>query len=84
MYIHDLKVWRKNTLQAENIAYIAAPGDQIEIDHQKNDIKINGESRIDLKDFGGTFFPLEKGDNPIFYFPLEKVEMNIEWRERFL
>ena len=84
MYIHDLKVWRKNTLQAENIAYIAAPGDQIEIDHQKNDIKINGESRIDLKDFGGTFFPLEKGDNPIFYLPLEKVEMNIEWRERFL
>jgi predicted phage tail component-like protein len=84
MFVHDLKVWRKNTVQSENIPYIAAPGDLIEIDHGTNNISINGESRIDLKDFGATFFPLEKGSNPIFYLPLESVELNIEYKERFL
>ena len=84
MYIHDLKVWRKNILQSDERAFIAAPGDLIEIDHGRNNITINGESRIDLKDFGATFFPLEKGANPIFFLPLNGVELNIDWRERFL
>ena len=84
MYVHRLRVWRKNTVQAEEIPYIGLPGDQIEVDHALNDIRVNGESRPDLKDFGATFFPLKIGENPIFFLPLNSVEMNIEWRERFL
>lgn len=84
MYVHRLRVWRKNTVQAEEIPYIGQPGDLIEIDHQTNDIRVNGESQPFLKDFGASFFPLKKGDNPIFYLPLAGVELNVEWRERFL
>jgi hypothetical protein len=84
MYVHRLRVWRKNTVQENEIEYIGYPGDLIEIDHQKNDIRVNGESRPFLKDFGASFFPLKKGDNPIFYLPSTGIEMNIEWRERFL
>ena len=84
MYVHRVRAWRKNTVQAEEIPYIAEPGDLIEIDHTNNDIRINGYSRIDLKDFGGTFFALDPGDNPIFYYPAEAVDLSVDWRERFL
>jgi predicted phage tail component-like protein len=84
MFVHRLTVWRLNTVKNEEIPYIAYPGDLIEIDHQTNDIRVNGESRPFLKDFGAHFFPLKKGANPIFYLPSSGIEMNIEWRERFL
>ena len=84
MYVHGVKVWRKNTVQANEIPYIGLPGDLIEIDHQKNEIRLNGESRIDLKDFGATFFSLKKGENPVFFMPEGALELNAEWRERFL
>lgn len=84
MYVHRVRVWRKNIVQVTEIPYIAEPGDLIEIDHANNDIRINGFSRIDLKDFGGTFFPLDPGDNPIFYYPEEAVDLSVDWRERFL
>lgn len=84
MYVHGVKVWRKNTITVEEIPYIGLPGDVIEIDHQINEIRVNGESRIDLKDFGATFFSLKKGDNPIYFMPENALELNAEWRERFL
>lgn len=84
MFVNRIKVWRINTIKPQEIPYIAYPGDLIEIDHTTNDIRVNGESRPYLKDFGATFFPLKKGPNPIFYLPMTGIEMNIEWRERFL
>ena len=84
MFVHRLTVWRLNTVKNEEIPYIAYPGDLIEIDHRTNDIRVNGESRPFLKDFGAHFFPLKKGANPIFYLPSSGIEINIEWRERFL
>lgn len=84
MYVHRVQVWRKNTIQATEVPFIAAVGDLIEIDHQTNDIRVNGESRNDLKDFGATFFPLDPGDNPIFFFPEDAATLNVEWREKYL
>lgn len=84
MFVHRLQVWEKNTVKENEIEYIGYPGDLIEIDHTTNDIRVNGESRPFLKDFGASFFPLKKGPNPIFYLPSTGIELNVEWRERFL
>lgn len=83
MRIDDIKIWRINEDVPEKIPYIAHAGDTIEFDHKTNDIRINGESRIDLKDFGSSYFPLLKGDNPIEFSPSESVDVTVDWRERF-
>jgi predicted phage tail component-like protein len=83
MKIKDIKIWRINQRTENRIPYIAHAGDVIEFNHQTNDIRINGESRIDLKDFGASYFPLEKGENIIQYGPADAVDLTIEWRERF-
>jgi len=79
--VHEIRVWKIN--QQQGIPYIAQPGDQIIVDHKTNNILINGESRIDLKDFGASYFPLKKGYNFIGYSPADDVDMTIKWRERF-
>lgn len=83
MKIHKLNVFKRNLVSGQVIPYIANEGDVIEIDHQKNDIRINGESRKDLKDFGASFFSLMPGNNLIEYAPAAAVDMEIEWRERY-
>src|SRR5690606_11391601 len=40
--------------------YILYPGDVVTFDHSTDDILINGEPRMDLKNFGGSFFKLTK------------------------
>jgi predicted phage tail component-like protein len=71
--------------QQEGIPYIAFPGDQIEINFKDSDIRINGEDRKDLKDFGASFFPLKRGENIIQISPFDKIEnIEVEWREAYL
>ncbi|WP_078430486.1 phage distal tail protein [Alkalihalobacterium alkalinitrilicum] len=77
----DLKVYRIN--EESEIPYIAHEGDVITLDHQTNNILINGESRLDLKDFGASFFALNKGVNHLFTFPEGAYDTKIKWRERF-
>ncbi|WP_078428761.1 distal tail protein Dit [Alkalihalobacterium alkalinitrilicum] len=77
----DLKVYRIN--EEAEIPYIAHEGDIITLDHQTNNILINGESRLDLKDFGASFFSLNKGVNHIFTFPEGAFDTTVKWRERF-
>lgn len=84
MRVNDLKVYKINNPEENQIPYIAQAGDVIEIDHQTNDIKVNGESKLYLKDFGASFFALKKGSNLISYSPFSSVDLSIEWRERFL
>ncbi|WP_157796507.1 phage distal tail protein [Bacillus sp. FJAT-45037] len=79
--VHEIRVWRLN--QQQGIPYIAHAGDEIEIDHRTNDIRINGEDAKHLKDFGASFFALHKGDNIISYSSSGEVELSMEWRERF-
>lgn len=63
--------------------YIIYPGDIIEFDHVTKDIRINGESRKDLKAFGGSFFTLKKGINTLTITPENTFNTKITYRERY-
>lgn len=79
-----VRVYKINQTNPYHIPYVAQPGDVIEFDHAKSDIRINGQSRIDLKDFGSTYFPLVKGVNVLHVSPFGALEeMTVDWRERF-
>lgn len=84
MFVHDLKVYEMNGDNPNAAEIIASAGDVIEIDHVNDLIAINGEPRIDLKDFGGTFFPLNAGLNTIFVEPAANVAGSLSWREKYL
>lgn len=79
-----VRVYKINQTNPYQIPYVAQPGDVIEFDHAKSDIRINGQSRIDLKDFGSTYFPLVKGVNVLHVSQFGALEeMTVDWRERF-
>ncbi|PGR01354.1 distal tail protein Dit [Priestia megaterium] len=79
---HKVQVYKINQLTESQIPYIVSNGDVVTFDHEANDIRINGESKMDLKAFGGEFFPLEKGDNMIITNP--PLATKTMWRERYL
>lgn len=64
--------------------YIIYPGDLITFDHKDEEILINGENRKELKNFGGTFFPLKKGYNTIITYPDGAFDTNITLRDKYL
>ena len=70
--------------EEEQSPYIAYPGDTIVFDHKNADILINGESRTDLKQFGGSFFKLKKEENQLIVAPENSFEVKCSYRERFL
>lgn len=84
MSFNHLIVDKLYSLSEMQIPYIANPGDIIEIDHFKSRILINGEDKKDLKDFGASFFPLDKGDNVLVLSPFASLEkVDIDWRSRY-
>lgn len=68
--------------QEQGIPYIVYPGDVIEFDHVNEDIYLNGISRKDLKDFGATYFDIEKGENRLVTYP-DIFHTSVYYRERF-
>ncbi|WP_026581019.1 distal tail protein Dit [Bacillus sp. J33] len=78
-----MRIYKINQKQENQIPYIAHAGDVIEIDHAASSIRINGEDRTDLKDFGASYFPLVKGQNIIGVSDFNSVDIEVEWRERF-
>jgi len=79
--IRAVKIFRINN--QEGTPYIVNPGDTVVIDHEKELILVNDEPRVDLKDFGATFFELRPGDNTIVCNPPDAFTAEIEWRERY-
>lgn len=69
--------------QDVGIPYIADAGDIITFDHQENVILINGEPRKDLKDFGGNYFKLAKGENTLVVMPENSFNTKLRFRERY-
>src|SRR5690606_18676684 len=63
--------------------YIIYPGDIVEFDHVAKDIRLNGESRKDLKAFGGSFFTLKKGINTLTVMTENTFNTKITYRERY-
>lgn len=80
MFIDQLTVIKIN--KDGDKQYIARPGDKIEIDTGKRDIRVNGDSRIWLKDIQTQHFNLKPGVNVLSVVP--PVPTKIKWRERYL
>ncbi|GAA0434377.1 phage tail family protein [Virgibacillus salarius] len=83
MYANRIQANRVNDLGANQIPYIAEFGDKIVFDFVNEVILINGEPRMDIKGFGGTFFTLAKGSNQLTVTP-NSFNTKIKYRPRFL
>lgn len=81
--INRIRVWEHNEVLVDETPYIVYPGDIIEFDHVTKDIRLNGESRKDLKAFGGSFFTLKKGINTLTITPENTFDTVVKYRERF-
>ncbi|WP_307341609.1 distal tail protein Dit [Caldalkalibacillus uzonensis] len=84
MSIKDIKVWKVNKLEDNEIPYIAHPGDVITFDHKSEELLINGEDRTELKDFGATYFKLKQGFNQLVVYPSDSFNVSVRYRERYL
>lgn len=79
--IDNIRVIRYNDNLANQVPYIAYPGDIIEVDFKTRKILLNGEERMDLKgDFGSSYFPLKPGENTIMLEPADKVVAECFWK----
>ena len=82
--INAIEVFEHNEVLVDETPYIIFPGDTIEFDHVTKDIRLNGESRKDLKAFGGSFFTLKKGINTLTITPENAFDTKVTFRDRYL
>jgi hypothetical protein len=83
MSFKSLKVWKINNPDDHQIPYIAYEGDKITFDHENDDILINGEPRLELKDFGGQYFKLTPGLNQVVVQPSDSFNTRVKYLERY-
>lgn len=81
--IHRVTVYKINQRVSYEVPYIAQPGDTIVFDMVNENLLINGESRVDLKDFGGEYFPLKSNLNDFYVYPTGNFTTRLRYRERF-
>ena len=82
--INSVEVFELTKATVDQTPYIIYPGDVVEFDHVTKDIRLNGESRKDLKAFGGSFFTLKKGTNALTVMPENTFNTKITFRDRYL
>lgn len=81
--ITSLEVFELSQATIDETPYILYPGDVVTFDHKNDDILVNGEPRMDLKNFGGSFFKLNKGFNTIIVSPENTFETKLRFKERY-
>lgn len=82
--INKIDVFKLAKLTVDQTPYILYPGDVVTFDHKNDDILVNGEPRMDLKNFGGSFFNLDKGDNLILVSPEDSFDAKVAFRDKYL
>ncbi|CDQ41513.1 distal tail protein Dit [Virgibacillus salexigens] len=80
--IDHIKVFQLAQVTVDQTPYIANVGDRIIFDHVNEEILINGEDRKDLKDFGGLFFTLKKGENQLITHPANSFQTTVKYRPK--
>src|SRR5690606_15119896 len=80
--VNKLDVYKLSQATVDQTPYIIYPGDVVEFDHVTKDIRLNGESRKDLKAFGGSFFTLKKGVNTLTVMPENTFDVSIKYRDK--
>lgn len=81
--IHRVTVYKINQPVSYEVPYIANTGDIITFDMANENLLINGESRVDLKDFGGEYFTLKPNLNELSLYPIGTFKAKARYRERY-
>jgi predicted phage tail component-like protein len=81
--INQLKVTELVQTTEDQTPYIAYPGDIITFDHKDEEMLLNGENVMRLKDFGAKFFELQKGTNEFVVHPSDAFSVSMKFRETF-
>lgn len=81
--IHRVTVYKINRPVSYEVPYIAQPGDIIVFDMINENLLINGESRVELKDFGGEYFNMKPNLNEFRITPAETFKAKLRYRERY-
>src|SRR5699024_3427980 len=82
--INAIEVKELKEVKEDQTPYILNEGDVVTFDHSDEGVLINGETRNDLKNFGGKFFPLHKGYNTIITYPNDAFDTKVSFREQYL
>jgi|GEM_PF-1107606 len=81
---NDLSVAKVNDISANQIPYIAQPGDIITFDHLTDKLLLNGDPILmRRKDIDATFFPFTKGKNSLLVNPADAVRVTANWRDAY-
>lgn len=85
MRFNKVEVFELKQLTVDQTPYILRPGDVVTFDHVKEDILINGENAMRLKNFGvgNSFWQLLKGYNSVTISPPDTFTGKIKYREKY-
>jgi len=81
--INAIKVTELKEVKVDETPYILDVGDVVTFDHKDEDLLINGEPRNDLKNFGGSFFKLQKGYNNVVVTPSDTFDAKVKFRDKY-
>lgn len=79
--MNSVELFEHKTTVEDQTPYIAYAGDVITFDHKEGELIINGESKKDIKDFGGTYFKLKKGKNQLVVHPADSFQAKVKYKE---
>lgn len=82
--INAISAYELRQATVDQTPYILNAGDKVLFDHKDDDILVNGEPRNDLKNFGGSFFKLKKGENMIIVSPEDTFDTKVTFRDKYL
>lgn len=81
--INGVEVFELRTLTEDMTPYIVYPNDVITFDNRNEDILINGETAMQIKNFGAEFFKLRPGYNQLTISPPGAFSGKISFKEKY-
>ena len=81
--INNLEVFELKRLTLDQTPYILSAGDVVTFDHVLEEILINGEDSMRLKDFGADFFRLHSGYNQLTVSPEDTFEAYLRYTNKY-
>src|SRR5699024_1790315 len=81
--INRIRLQELNEVEQDKTPYIAHEDDTITCDHKNDDILINGDDASTLKNFGGEFFKLKKGENQLTVYPEDSFETEVTYQPKY-
>ncbi len=81
--MNNLEVKEIRQLTVDQTPYILNVGDTVTFDHATEELLINGQDAMMIKDFGAEFFKLHKGYNQIEINPPDTFTGEVKFREKY-